>query len=41
MPQGRKPNYERRRPARKLRERGLSHAEIGKGRWGHATAHQG
>ena len=30
MVQGRKPNYERRRQARKLREQGLSHAEIGK-----------
>jgi DNA-binding XRE family transcriptional regulator len=30
MEKGRKPNYERRRQARKLREQGLSRAEIGK-----------
>src|SRR5437868_4414964 len=30
MVQGRKPNYERRRQTRKLREQGLPHAEIGK-----------
>lgn len=30
MVRGRKPNFERRRQARKLREQGLSHAEIGK-----------